>query len=481
MKPGSWQAIRASDFNMIGITFKTNQSYMKKLFPGGIMLLLFCGALSFPSYGQFSLNAQLRTRTEYRDGQGAPLAREASPAVFTSQRTRLSAGFTAYRIQLGVTVQDVRVWGQDGSTINRTTTANNNGLMLHEAWAEILLTDTAVRNQSLKLKIGRQELLYDDSRLLGNLDWLQQARRHDAVLLKYERSDWMLHAGGAFNQNKENATNTIYDATPPGNYTGNTNGGNNYKSLEFVYAGRKLAKGNVSFLFLADQFSRYHIDSVNNAPVKTWEGPTYNRMTTGIYFSNTFQRLTLTGSAYYQFGKNADGVKLSGELLSAAFQYALTPAFSAGAGIDYTSGGVTNGTSHAFDPLYGTPHKFWGFMDYFYAASGFGNRGLQDYYIKTKIKAGKKWIITADAHEFYSASDIPVAADKPAMTRRFGTEADLTAIFTLTPMIAFEGGYSHFWNTNSLTAAGVKNVANASSNSNWAYLMVSIRPSFLFK
>src|SRR3712207_7983172 len=27
-------------------------------------------------------------------------------------------------------------------------------------------------------KIGRQELLYDDSRLLGNLDWLQQARRH---------------------------------------------------------------------------------------------------------------------------------------------------------------------------------------------------------------------------------------------------------------------------------------------------------------
>jgi hypothetical protein len=291
----------------------------------------------------------------------------------------------------------------------------------------------------------------------------------------------MLHAGGAFNQNKENASNTIYDATPPGNYTGNTNGGNNYKSLEFVYAGRKLAKGNISFLFLTDQFSRYHVDSVNNAPVKVWEGSTYSRMTTGLYFINTFQRLTLTGAAYYQFGKNADGLDLSGTLLSGAFQYAVNPVFSAGAGIDYTSGGGSGNTSHAFDPLYGTPHKFWGFMDYFYAASGFGNRGLQDYYIKTKIKPGKKWLITADAHEFYSASDIPAAVDKPALTRRFGTEADLVAVYTLTPMIAFEGGYSHFWNTNSLTAAGVKNVANASSNSNWAYLMVSIRPSFLFK
>jgi len=466
---------------MIGITFKTNQSYMKKSFPGGIICLVFCVALSLPSYGQFSLNAQLRTRTEFRDGQGAPLAHDASPAVFTSQRTRLSAGFSAYRIQLGVSIQDVRVWGQDGSTINRTTTANNNGFMLHEAWAEILLTDTIVKNKRLALKIGRQELLYDDSRLLGNLDWLQQARRHDAVLLKYETADWMLHAGGAFNQNKENASNTIYDATPPGNYTGNTNGGNNYKSLEFVYAGRKLAKGNISFLFLTDQFSKYHTDSVNNAPVKVWEGSTYSRMTTGLYFNNTFQRLTLTGAAYYQFGKNADGIDLSGTLLSGAFQYAVNPAFSAGAGVDYTSGGSSGGTSHAFDPLYGTPHKFWGFMDYFYAASGFGNRGLQDYYIKTKIKPGKKWLITADAHEFYSASDIPVAVDKPALTRRFGTEADLVAVFTLTPMIAFEGGYSHFWSTNSLTAPGVKNVANASSNSNWAYLMVSIRPSFLFK
>ncbi len=381
---------------------------------------------------------------------------------------------------MGLTLQDVRVWGQDASTINRTTTANNNGLLLHEAWAEILLTDTASHHRRLSVKIGRQELVYDDSRLLGNLDWLQQGRRHDAVVLKYEQDSWMLHAGGAFNQNKENAAGAIYDPTPPGNYTGNTNGGNSYKSMQYLYAGKKLQQGNVSFLFLADQFSRYHTDSVNNLPVKTWEGPTYNRMTTGLYFINTFKRLTLNGAAYYQFGKNNDGQSLSAGLLSAAFQYALTRSFSAGAGVDYTSGGGNSNKSHAFDPLYGTPHRFWGNMDYFYVASGFGNRGLQDYYVKTKLKAGSKWVLQADAHEFYSASTLPAVDGKATPSRRFGTEADLTAIFTLTPMISFEGGYSHFWNTNSLTAPGVKNIPDAKSNSNWAYLMINIRPSFLF-
>ena len=72
-----------------------------------------------------------------------------------------------YRVKFGVTVQDVRVWGQDVSTINRTTTADNNALMLHEAWAEMLLTDTTLKNKALSLKIGRQELNYDDQRLIG--------------------------------------------------------------------------------------------------------------------------------------------------------------------------------------------------------------------------------------------------------------------------------------------------------------------------
>jgi len=334
------------------------------------------------------------------------------PAVFTSQRSRLSAGFTGYRFKLGITVQDVRVWGQDVSSINRTTTQDNNGLMLHEAWAEIMLLDTVVKNKSLNLKVGRQELVYDDGRLLGNLNWLQQARRHDAAIVKYENNSWILHVGGAFNQNKEMAAGTIYTATPPGAYTANTNGGTQYKGLEFLYLSKKFTKGNLSFLFVTDQFNKFRTDSVNGAAVKTWTQGTYNRATTGLFFNNQFNKLSVTAAAYYQFGSNANGQTLSAELFSAAFQYALCKEFSAGAGVDYTTGGTSGRTSKAFDPLYGAPHAFWGLMDYFYAANGFGNKGLQDYYIKTKMKTGPKFSMTADVHEFFSASDVAGAATK---------------------------------------------------------------------
>src|SRR5262252_9186188 len=83
------------------------------------------------SSAQFSLTGQLRTRAELRDGQGSPLPNGASPAIFISQRTRLTFNYTMYRLKFGITAQDVRVWGQDVSTINRTTTQDNNALMLH--------------------------------------------------------------------------------------------------------------------------------------------------------------------------------------------------------------------------------------------------------------------------------------------------------------------------------------------------------------
>jgi hypothetical protein len=426
---------------------------------------------------QLSLTGQLRTRTELRDGYAAPLPNSAKPAFFTSQRTRLSLAYSMYLLKFGATVQDVRVWGQDVSLINRTTTQDNNALMLHEAWAEILLTDTTLKNKSLSLKLGRQEISYDDERLIGKLDWLQQGRRHDAALLKYETKSLMLHLGAAFNQNKENASGTVYNSTPPGNYTATTNGGTMYKSMQFLYAGKKMQKGNASFLFFSDQFSKYHNDSTN---AKIFETGTWSRFTTGFYFNNTFNKISATASAYYQFGKNATGQKLSAELLSAIVQYSFSKKISAGAGVDYYSGGSNVTTSHAFDPLYGTPHKFTGLMDYFYAASGFGKSGLVDYYIKTKFKPSDKFLLTADAHQFSSAANV-VVPNTTNNKKSFGQEVDIVASYSLTKIIAFEAGYGHFFGKALIASANVKNVSNAQRNSNWAYLQINVKPEFLLK
>jgi len=435
-----------------------------------------CFGLMQKSQAQLQVSAQLRTRTELRDGQGSLLPKGSTPAFFTSQRSRLSLNYAAYRLKFGLTLQDVRVWGQDASLINRTTTQDNNALMLHEAWAEILLTDTTLKTQSLSLKIGRQELVYDDQRLIGNLDWLQQARRHDAALLKYENKSFSLHGAFAFNQNKENASGTLYNSTPAGNYTATTNGSSMYKSLQMLYAGKKLSHGNISFLFLSDQFSKYHNDTLNNIPSKTFEKGVWGRMTTGFYFTNSFHKFSTTASAYYQFGKTAAGQKLSAALLSGYVQYMLSKKLGAGAGIDYTTGGSNGSTSNSFDPLYGTPHKFWGLMDYFYAASGFGKAGLTDYYLKTKYKASDKVQLSADLHQFSSAAKIS-GYDKKSL----GQELDITGTYNLTSMIFFEAGYSHFFATSLLASAPVKNVAKAKTSANWAYLQINIKPEFLFK
>jgi hypothetical protein len=94
--------------------------------------------------------------------------------------------------------------------------------MLHEGWADITLAnkaDTTIKFKALDLlsfKIGRQELIYDDVRLIGNLDWLQQARRHDMALLKTVHKGWQVDLGYAFNQNSDafGVTGTSY---VPGN------------------------------------------------------------------------------------------------------------------------------------------------------------------------------------------------------------------------------------------------------------------------
>ena len=98
---------------------------------------------------QLTATGQIRERTEARGGFGTVLKDNQKGALHNTQRARLNIGFTGYRFKIYTSLQDVRVWGQDASTNNRTTNANNNGVMFHEAWAEIMLIDTLSKIQNL--------------------------------------------------------------------------------------------------------------------------------------------------------------------------------------------------------------------------------------------------------------------------------------------------------------------------------------------
>lgn len=425
---------------------------------------------------QLSLSGQMRTRTELLHGQGTPLSKDEKPAFFTSQRTRLNVGYKGYRMRFYLSAQDVRVWGQDASTNNRVTNTALNGLMLHEAWGEISLLDTnqTKNGKDFTLKIGRQELLYDDSRLLGNLDWLQQARRHDAVLLKYSNAGFTAHLGAAYNQNRELKTGTLFDGVPNG-YPAGTNGiGTLYKSMQFAYFGKKLARGTASFLLFKDDFQKYTLAETGT---KTLERGTWKRLTSGPYLDSKIgKNWNVNASAYFQTGKDRDGQKLSAYMYSIRGLFTANKYFSIGPGFDYTSGTTANSTNnHSFDPLYGTPHKFWGQMDYFYAANGFGKGGLSDFYVHSSIRASAKFSVQADLHQFSSATTI-INANDEKMSGNLGNELDLIGTYNLTKSISFQGGYCTFLPTSTL--AQVKSVTNPQKMANWVYVMINLKPEF---
>jgi hypothetical protein len=337
----------------------------------------------------------------------------------------------------------------------------------------------------MSLKIGRQQISYDDQKVLGGLDWLQQGRRHDAIVFKYANKGWIADAGIAFNQNRELNVGTIYNGTNPA-YGAGTNGiGTLYKSFQYAYVDKKFSFGDISFLFFKDDFNKYtNVTSGTPAvTTKVLKEGVWSRNTTGFYF-NTFatRKLNFTGNLYHQGGKDKDGRSIDANLASITATYQIGRKLFIGPGVDYLSGNdgtkavTATSENNLFDPLYGTPHKFWGTMDYFYVASGFGKQGLLNYFLKAKYNAKDNLTFLLDIHGFESEGKLAGGLNK-----YLGTEFDLTVKYGMTKIINIEAGYSFMKATNTMASAAVKNVANADLSPQFAYIMLNITPNFLAK
>jgi hypothetical protein len=497
-----------------------------------------------------SLTGQIRTRTEIRDGVGNLVLQGSPKAVFTSQRTRMAFGYKWDKLSVGISLQDVRVWGQDASTI---TVTDGNRLMLHEAWADLVLAnkaDTGIRFklfEQMSLKIGRQELIYDDSRLIGNLDWLQQARRHDMALLKTMHHGWQVDLGYAFNQNTD-AFGTTGTSYVPGNipaYTKNSMGimvavpvgfiplaagGNpannsaltgssvfanpvntnaasqNYKSFASIYISKKFKQAKVSFLFFNDNFEKYRIDSVGSVAsgyvygkrfISSGSSDTYdysgtqNRYTYGLMISQAIDKilgadkLSIQAAYYQQSGSNRDGLSMDAYhyTIAAIYQkgkFSITPGYDVLSGNDAVA---LSGKDNRFDPLYGTPHKFRGSMDYFYAGTGSPQGGLNNAYVKFRYTAGSL-VLGTDFHNFALNKDMK-KADGTVINRQLGREIDLQLNYSMNRFTNIELGYSIMSATSAMPFAKAQVTTDAAAVSYrktgyWFYAMLKFTPDFLY-
>ncbi|MDX8554233.1 alginate export family protein [Tenacibaculum sp. 1B UA] len=398
-----------------------------------IALLFFATTTTF---AQLTIDAELRPRAEYRHGFKTLFPDNANPALFVSQRTRLNTTYKTEKLNFYVSFQDVRVWGD----VPQLNTTDNSGLSVHQAWGEILL-DT-----NFSVKLGRQEVIYDDSRIFGNVGWAQQARSHDMVMLKYKKDSFKFDVGLAFNQSKENLTGT--NLTTP----------NTYKAMQYAWLHKDWSDFSGSFLFL-------------NNGMQSPNGLKYSQ-TIGTHLTAKKDKFTIAANLYYQFGNDVLNRDLNAYLLGLEAILKASEKAKIGLGVELQSGNDYNTSAdenNAFTPFYGTNHKFNGFMDYFYVGNHINSVGLLNLYAKANFKLNSKSGLTAFVHNFSAAADI-----NNSVSNQLGTEVDIVYGYKFTKDIGFKAGYSHLFPSEGMEV--LKGNSDSNTN-NWAWVMVTIKPT----
>lgn len=406
------------------------------------LLLIILTLAAVQSFAQVTISGELRPRAEYRNGYKTLTAEGADAALFVSQRTRLNTQFISEDYNFFISFQDVRVWGD----VAQLNTSDKNGIAIHEAWGKVKFS------RNFAVKLGRQEIIYDDHRIFGNVGWAQQARSHDAAIFEFGNKNYKLDLGIAYNQDAENLFGNTYTTT------------GNYKAMQYAWFHKDWNKFNASFLFL------------NNGLQNVVEEEIRYSQTFGSHLKyRASDALNFNANIYLQTGKDIQDNDLSAYLIGLDLGYKASAKLSLGLGFEIQSGNenaLIGNKNKAFNPFYGTNHKFNGFMDYFYVGNHANNVGLVDIYAKVGTKLGNKSSLTATVHNFLAQAEIATDVDK-----QLGTEIDVVYSHKFNGDVTIEAGYSQMFASEGLEV--VKNNFDGNVN-NWAWLMITIKPT-LFK
>ena len=402
-----------------------------------------------------TISGEVRPRYEYRHGYKTIMPDGEDAANFISQRTRLNAFFGNSTFKFGLVLQNVSVWG-DVAQLNKSSIY---GTSIHQAWGEVIFSE------KFSVKLGRQEIAYDDQRIFGSVGWAQQARSHDAAIIKYLPSkNHRIDIGLALNAIGETLYKTDYTV-------------NSYKSFQYLWYHGKFDKVGVSFLLL------------NNGMAYMDNADTSNIVQKVAYSQTVGPRVTYKGDAisanaafYYQGGKNAGNNSTSAMYFSANAAYKFSKKFSIGIGGEYLSGTSSEDkakgeTDKSFKPLYGTNHKFNGWMDYFYVGSYMGGNGLVDINLPIVFKI-EKFTFKLIPHYFTAAATVAVQQTDGTWkdySNGLGTEIDFTVGYALSKSMVISAGYSQMLATETL---GVLKGGNYENTNNWAWVMFTFKPTF---
>ena len=395
---------------------------------------------------QFSLDGELRPRTEYRNGFNNLIKDASEPGFGTSTRARLNFGYKSEGYETYVSLQDVFVWGENRQIL---PTDANDSFSIFEAWANIKLTE------STGLKLGRQSIAYDDQRIMGGLDWAQQGRNHDAAILKHKKGSFLLDLGLAFNQDYNNISGFINEGN---NYA--TTGFFSYKTMQYAYLKNTWNAFSGSLLLLNNGFQE--TDNVSYL------------QTLGTNLNYKKDKFGAAANLFMQSGKRQGEVDVKGAYLASLdLSYKANDKVTLGLGAEIISGNDgAAGETGAFFPLYGTNHKFNGHMDYFYVGNHANSIGLTDIHASATFDLGKNASLMVQALNFSGEQELASGE------KSLGTEIDL--VFSKKfKGYALVAGYSQMFASDGMYELKGVTENLAADSQNWAWVMLVIKPKFL--
>ncbi len=409
-----------------------------------------------PSTLTFSLD--MRTRAELRHGYKSIPTEDTTAAFYVSQRTRFNVDFKSKNLDVFLSLQDARVWGQQdpregqSGVSTQATPATTFPVYLFEGYAEPKFGD------KFSIRIGRQRVIYDNQRLFAENDWRLPGNSHDAIRLIYNNKiNFTTELLGAYNQSGENVFTGKYTPLVA-----------NYKSLVVHYLNWKATdKFTLTTLNTADGYQ-------SSEPGKYQT--TYQRFTSGGRLEYSTYNWYATVAAYYQYGKDSSGKKLGAYYVQPEIRYTGGP-LTVRLGLEYVSG--ADSSAHPakdknFVPLYGVAHRFMGNLDYFASFPGDVNgAGLLNPYLF--IWYGKEKVnLRVENHLFYSQSQF-VYKGSP-VDKYLGFENDLRLNFKPYKWFDFETGFCWAIVTKSMTV--IKKTGDTEAFPYFGYVSLRLTPTF---
>lgn len=406
---------------------------MRKLI--GLSLLLACATTSVVSAQEVELGIEQRNRGEIGRGYKGTFGDNSGVGGVILNRTRINVGFGSQYVDAKVTLQNSGMWGASDKG------SANNDVVVYESYANIKF------GHGIAFKVGRQELKYDEGRILSAPKWGNAGSSHDAMVLSFAHEGLKLHVGGAYNNDNKNQE--FYKTDIYGLSSNKW-----YRSMVYGWGHYQFKKGvGVSLLYL-------------NEGLLGETGKTHYRSTFGGQLDYKTGAFAATLSGYGQCGRNYKNEKEGGYLLAGTVSYKFIEQLGVKVGYDYYSN--ERDGHKGFTWLYGSPHNFAGYMD-FWLDNLTSVNGLHDAYAGLFGKY-KRLSYALDYHNFRMVKETV-----PGAGSGLGNELDLTLSYPFKDWVSIDVGASVYVLTDATRA--IKNTAVDAAS--FGYVTLTVKPSAL--